>query len=97
MDAKIKIPLWQELQKHPGLNNLNRLNPAIFQSTNQIKHQPRDVSNVPPSLSQTLKLMSWFQALSECVFDSGSGQLEIGARTQGQALSRDNWKIGIKA
>ena len=92
-----KIPLWQELQKLSGLNNLNRLYPAIFQSTNQIKHQAHVMSHVPLSLSQTLKPMSWSQALSESVFDSGSGQLEIGSRTQGQAVSRDNWKIGIKA
>ena len=90
-----KIPLWQELQKLSGLNNLNRLYPAIFQSTNQIKHQAHVMSHVPLSLSQTL--MSWSRALSESVFDSGSGQLEIGSRTQGQAVSRDNWKIGIKA
>ena len=92
-----KIPLWQELQKLSGLNNLNRLYPAIFQSTNQIKHQAHVMSHVPLSLSQTLKPMSWSRALSESVFDSGSGQLEIGSRTQGQAVSRDNWKIGIKA
>lgn len=90
-----KIPLWQELQKLSGLNNLNRLYPAIFQSTNQIKHQAHVMSHVPLSLSQTL--MSWSRALSESVFNSGSGQLEIGSRTQGQAVSRDNWKIGIKA